>query len=859
MAIEDPNQTGIQTINPDSLDTGAALGRANAQSMFQTPLNTDSLDTGAALGQANASEMVSNFRQSFNPSQAFGYLSDAYGYATPTAPQEPQAYQGPIEYQRPDGSKFYSYDGRVLPVPVELSPDFDPYSFDYLGETDLSYRFMQPEIPSGIEAIYAPTERDPFRADWMDAEFRDIIGYEGELLEPELMNVIQDAELFLISLNQEAASQGFSSTEDFLRSLEINDPNYFAALSNKVNESASLMGEFGDRYRFQTSLYQAQQIPTEFRSESERIQMGMDTLRDLVSLGVYTPEEAAFLASNPAGLLSLLNQEDPAVTTPTTDTTTDTTTETTTDADADAETGTTTTTDTTDNQGISNVGELDSQGRQIQYASWDENKEYPFVFDASVNQFVPALDENQRITLDNNGMDVIVTTDPNTQTVSDITPLNEYPDFFSGDMSGASLGAQQGAEFGRTIDESLIAPVNNQGVYDLGEDYSRSPENVLSMYFSDGDYGLSTSDLMDELTTGFSRTPVFDMNKFKPVSESEFNLAPADERVAVTRRGEPRTVRGATGYRTVYDQITDYYVSVVPKSDLEYESAGLFDASGENFLNEHVNNIFFDLTGYEENKNQQSERVFTRAPGFRQFYDDVDVQSFMLQEINDYLSQTGKSLRSVAFQEKEDIGSGSDSPDIFDVQSFVFGNEGEGWDGIFDKMKTEFDTELSNYTSEEFDTMYNLSRFALMTAGLAHPIFSRIDDEYNSRLEGNDFGGLSIASSYIDEFGNPPLPDYLDTALNLAQGGYIGGIAGGMDDTIPATVDGSNPAALSSGEFVIPADVVSHLGDGNNQNGAQKLYGFLDDVRMSKTGSIEQPAPINDGIFASAMGEDYGF
>jgi hypothetical protein len=577
--------------------------------------------------------------------------------------------------------------------------------------------------------------------------------------------------------------------------------------------------------------------------------MGMDTLRDLVSLGVYTPEEAAFLASNPAGLLSLLNQQEAQEAVDNqeiVDNQEDLNNQEDVVDEKDAGAG--------NDQGISNVGEVDSQGRQIQYAPWDENKEYPFVFDESINQFAPALDENQRITLDNNGMDVIVTTDPNTQRVSEITPLNEYPDFFSGDRSGASLGAQQGAEFRRTIDQSLAPPVNNQGIYDIAEDYERSPENVLSMYFSDGDYGLSTSDLMDELTTGFSRTPVFDMNKFKPVSESEFNLAPTDERVSVTRR-LPRT--GPRPGPPQYE--TTYYISMVPKSDLEYESAGLFDASGKDFLNEHVNNIFFDLTGYKESNNQKSERVFTRAPGFRQFYDDVDVQSFMLQEMNNYLSQTGKSLSSVAFQEREDIGTGSDSPDIFDVQSFVFGNEDEGWDGIFEKMKTEFDTELSDYTSEEFDTMYNLSRFALMTAGLAHPIFSRIDDEYNSRLEGNDFGGLSIASSYIDEFGNPPLPDYLDTALNLAQGGYIGGIAGGMDDTIPATIDGSDPAALSSGEFVIPADVVSHLGDGNNQNGAQKLYGFLDEVRMSKTGSTEQPAPINDGIFASAMGEDYGF
>ncbi len=78
-----------------------------------------------------------------------------------------------------------------------------------------------------------------------------------------------------------------------------------------------------------------------------------------------------------------------------------------------------------------------------------------------------------------------------------------------------------------------------------------------------------------------------------------------------------------------------------------------------------------------------------------------------------------------------------------------------------------------------------------------------------------------------------------------------------MDDTIPATIDGSQEAALSSGEFVVPADVVSHLGDGNNQNGASKLYGFLDQVRSVKTGSTEQPAPFNDGLMSGIIGEYY--
>ena len=52
------------------------------------------------------------------------------------------------------------------------------------------------------------------------------------------------------------------------------------------------------------------------------------------------------------------------------------------------------------------------------------------------------------------------------------------------------------------------------------------------------------------------------------------------------------------------------------------------------------------------------------------------------------------------------------------------------------------------------------------------------------------------------------------------------------------------PAKLSSGEFVVPADVVAHLGDGNNENGAQKLHGMMDRVRVDKTGSEVQPGTI---------------
>ena len=77
------------------------------------------------------------------------------------------------------------------------------------------------------------------------------------------------------------------------------------------------------------------------------------------------------------------------------------------------------------------------------------------------------------------------------------------------------------------------------------------------------------------------------------------------------------------------------------------------------------------------------------------------------------------------------------------------------------------------------------------------------------------------------------------------QGYYLGGPTDGMADLIPATIDGNQPAALSDGEFVIPADVVSHLGNGNSDAGAQQLYSMMDRVRQERTGTTRQGPEIN--------------
>lgn len=85
-----------------------------------------------------------------------------------------------------------------------------------------------------------------------------------------------------------------------------------------------------------------------------------------------------------------------------------------------------------------------------------------------------------------------------------------------------------------------------------------------------------------------------------------------------------------------------------------------------------------------------------------------------------------------------------------------------------------------------------------------------------------------------------------------AKGGeprYLQGGTDGMADQIPSNIDGEQPAALSHGEFVIPADVVSHLGNGNSEAGADKLYQMMARIRKARTGTEKQGKRINPDKF----------
>lgn len=95
-----------------------------------------------------------------------------------------------------------------------------------------------------------------------------------------------------------------------------------------------------------------------------------------------------------------------------------------------------------------------------------------------------------------------------------------------------------------------------------------------------------------------------------------------------------------------------------------------------------------------------------------------------------------------------------------------------------------------------------------------------------------------------------PVPKYATGGVaNLASGRYLGGSTDGMADKIPARIGKDQEARLSHGEFVVPADVVSHLGNGNSEAGSKRLYEMMDRIRQARTGNTKQGKQINPNKF----------
>jgi hypothetical protein len=106
------------------------------------------------------------------------------------------------------------------------------------------------------------------------------------------------------------------------------------------------------------------------------------------------------------------------------------------------------------------------------------------------------------------------------------------------------------------------------------------------------------------------------------------------------------------------------------------------------------------------------------------------------------------------------------------------------------------------------------------------------------------------------------LTNYGSGSVARQAGGIIPGNGDAMADNIITTADAGTPdaqdIAISSGEYVLAGDVVSGLGSGNTQRGAEVLDQLQADVRMDRTGSPQQPPPIDlSDVLPGTYGEEY--
>ena len=172
--------------------------------------------------------------------------------------------------------------------------------------------------------------------------------------------------------------------------------------------------------------------------------------------------------------------------------------------------------------------------------------------------------------------------------------------------------------------------------------------------------------------------------------------------------------------------------------------------------------------------------------------------------------------------------------------AFSAGNYGEALGGV----GTGFKQGLSNYGGGS--TIKGAGKLGLTVAGMGlsggafdpEPMEFEMPDKYkydpSRRLDLSNDTGLRLLAAQ-----GGMVPGY-------KEGGYLegGGVGDGMSDDIPANIDGEQEAALSEGEFVIPADVVSHLGNGSSNAGARRLYDMMATIREARTGNSKQGVEI---------------
>ena len=122
----------------------------------------------------------------------------------------------------------------------------------------------------------------------------------------------------------------------------------------------------------------------------------------------------------------------------------------------------------------------------------------------------------------------------------------------------------------------------------------------------------------------------------------------------------------------------------------------------------------------------------------------------------------------------------------------------------------------------------------------------QLEQEVIAAVMGQHPNPDEVFKRYIDAYGEEGLMELLAVIEQMipSDGRMVEGAGDGLSDSVPAMIDGQQQAALSKDEYVIPADVVAHAGNGSSDAGGKKFDQLVSKVRQNRTGTPVQPEAI---------------
>ena len=189
---------------------------------------------------------------------------------------------------------------------------------------------------------------------------------------------------------------------------------------------------------------------------------------------------------------------------------------------------------------------------------------------------------------------------------------------------------------------------------------------------------------------------------------------------------------------------------------------------------------------------------------------------------------------------------------MLDVDAIRKAKEDKYRDPITGRLNLSPDTGLRLAAQGGLINSYALGGPVEATSGSS--VYGNLDGTIAQQTPKDDYGiGRLNNLASAQSINQASLTGYAMGGLtSLKPGGYLDGQGDGMSDSIPATIEGKQPARLADGEFVVPADVVSHIGNGSSKAGSQRLYSMLDKIRQARTGNKKQGKQINPSKYMPA-------